>query len=271
MRTLFIATLALAATSLGAYAQTENPRGVYKLTSLIDKTGTKILPFLDQYKICTDSVTLTVIIKDPTFSLRTNESGTFDYTGEAPAANNPAASRIYDSDAKHFTLKWWSEHETLYYPKKGWCTEYYNADERSEAGKALFDALLKPAKAMDKKAPLYGNWRRIGLFDEMVDVKAAMKEIKMEGLKPYAGKDIVVLTPNRFIYMGGQIVSSASDGKTYFETTAPKTEPKRFDVHWLSDDYVVIEIQRNQFRDYELWGRITDDTTPLSHIAKRKF
>lgn len=61
MRKLIIAAMALASTSLG-YAQTDNPRGVYKLTSLIDKTGAKILAFLDQYKICTDSVTLTVVI-----------------------------------------------------------------------------------------------------------------------------------------------------------------------------------------------------------------
>ncbi len=271
MKKLFFAALALAATSMGAYAQTENPRGVYKLTSLVDKTGTKILAFLDQYKICTDSVTLTVVINNPRFTIGTNDSGTFDYTGEAPDAHNPNASRIYDSDANHFTLKWWSENETLYYPKKDWCTEYYSAGERSEAGKALFDALLSPAKAIDKKAPLYGNWRRIGLFDEMVDVKEAMKNIKKKGLGPYKGADIVALTPSRFIYMGGQMFNSTSDGKTYFETTVPKAEPKRYAAHWLSDDYVVIEIQRNQFRDYELWGRITDDTLPLSHIAKRKF
>lgn len=271
MRKLILAAMALALSSASAFAQTENPRGVYKLTSLIDKTGTKILPFLDQYKLCTDSVTLTVIIKEPAFSLRVNDSGTFDYTGEAPAANNPTASRIYDSDAKHFTLKWWSENETLYYPKKDWCTEYYTAGEQSGPAKLLFDALLKPAKAMDKKAPLYGNWRRIGLFDEMVDVKAAMKEIKKNGLDPYKGKDIMVLTPSKLISMGGQIVNATSDGKTYFETTVPRTEPKRFVAHWLSDEYVVIEMKRNQFRDYELWGRITDSTTPISHLAKRNF
>lgn len=271
MRKQLIAALVLATTSLCTYAQTENPRGVYKLTSLIDKTNTKILAFLDQYKICTDSVTLTVVINEPRFSIRANDSGIFDYTGEAPAANNPTASRIYDSNAEHFTLKWWSENETLYYPKKNWCTEFYSASERSATGKALFDALLSPTKAMDKKQPLYGNWRRIGLFDEMVDVKEAMKDIKKKDLEPYKATDIVVLTPGKFIYMGGQIFNATSDGNTYFETTAPKTDAKRYAAHWLTDDYVVIEIRRNQFRDYELWKRITDGTTPISHIAKRKF
>mgnify|MGYP006886754189 FL=1 len=271
MRKLIIAALALASASLGAYAQTDNPRGVYKLTSLIDKTNNKILPSLDQYKICTDSVTLTVVINEPRFVIGTNDASVFDYTGEAPAANNPTASRIYDSDANHFTLKWWSANETLLYPKNDWCTEFYSASERSEAGKALFEALMTPAKTMDKKQPLYGNWRRIGLFDEMVDVKEAMKNIKKKGLAPYKGTDIVGLTPSNFIYMGGQIFGSTSDGKTYFETHAPKADPKRYAAHWLDDNYVVIEIQRNQFRDYELWGRITDDTLPLNHIAKRKF
>ena len=124
MRKLIIAAMALASASLGAYAQTDNPRGVYKLTSLIDKTNNKILPSLDQYKICTDSVTLTVVINEPRFVIGTNDASVFDYTGEAPAANNPTASRIYDSDANHFTLKWWSANETLLYPKNDWCTEF---------------------------------------------------------------------------------------------------------------------------------------------------
>ena len=36
---------------------TDNPRGVYKLTGLLDKYGNVIKEPFDQYKICTDSVT----------------------------------------------------------------------------------------------------------------------------------------------------------------------------------------------------------------------
>ena len=270
-RKSLIAAIVLACISMCAYAQTDSPRGVYKLTSLIDKTGTKILPFIDQYKICTDSVTLTVVISEPLFRITNNDAEIFNYTGEAPAANNPKASRIYDSNAEHFTLKWWSERETMLYPKEDWCTEFYNAGEQSEAGKHLFDALLTPTKGIDKKHPLYGNWQRIGLYDEMTDVKAAMKGIKKKQQEMPAGKDIIVLTPSKFIYLGGQILSSSSDGNSYFETTSPKKEVRRFAAHWLSDKYVVIEIRRDQFRDYELWGRITDGTVPLERIAKRAF
>ncbi len=271
MKRFIIATMAMACASLTAYAQTDNPRGVYKLTSLIDKTESRILPAIEQYKICTDSVTLTVVVNNQLFRIVNNDADIFNYTGEAPAANKPKASRIYDSDAKHFTLKWWSEHETLLYPKNNWSTEFYTAGEQSETGTQLFDALLTPPKDIDKRQPLYGNWRRIGLYDEMTDVKADMKEIDNKTPRTYTGKDIIVLTPSKFICFAGQIIDASSDGKSYFETTLPKTGTNRYAAHWLSDEYVVIEIKRNQFRDYELWKRITDGSAPLEHIAKRQF
>ena len=50
---LLVAIL-LAVGTLGAHAQTDNPRGVYKLTKMIDNTGTMLLAPFDQYKICTE-------------------------------------------------------------------------------------------------------------------------------------------------------------------------------------------------------------------------
>ena len=40
-------------------AQTENPRGIYKMTTLTGKKGEVNAPY-EQYKICTDSGTLMV-------------------------------------------------------------------------------------------------------------------------------------------------------------------------------------------------------------------
>ncbi len=266
MRTKIVATLALAAVSLGANAQTENPRGVYKMKTLVDKTGTEILTPFDQYKICTDSSTLTAFIYGTTFKIGKNDEQTFNYTGETPASPDTTASRIYDSDSKHFTLKWWSKLETMYFPRNGWCTERYVAGEYSENGKVLFDAIMHPAKAIDKSCPLYGNWQQVGLYDEPEDVKDAMGTFKKSGVPAYNGNEILILSPNNLVFTGGQILPSKSDGKTFFETQLPEGGSKRFTTIWLSDDYVIIKIIRNQFRDYELWKRITDGTAPIQHF-----
>ena len=63
-------TLLFAVLTLGATAQTENPRGIYKMTTLTGKVGEVKAPF-EQYKICTDSVTLMVSEQGHRFSIIT--------------------------------------------------------------------------------------------------------------------------------------------------------------------------------------------------------
>ena len=55
-----------------ANAQTENPRGIYKMTTLTGKMGEVKAPF-EQYKICTDSVTLMVSERAAFFSISDND------------------------------------------------------------------------------------------------------------------------------------------------------------------------------------------------------
>ncbi len=64
-------TVALVAMPSMTRAQTENPRGIYKMTTLTGNQGEIVSPF-DQYKICTDSITLTLTVWSvpPRVSLR---------------------------------------------------------------------------------------------------------------------------------------------------------------------------------------------------------
>ena len=66
-----------------ASAQTENPRGVYKMTTFTGKVGEMKAP-IDQYKICTDSVTLMVTERAAFFSIVDNDHQVFNYTGSQP-------------------------------------------------------------------------------------------------------------------------------------------------------------------------------------------
>ena len=270
MKHLLSTLLAIAASVLCTSAQTDNPRGVYKMTFMVDKNGTKIQTPYEQYKVCTDSVTLTATINGNNFRIINNDAKVLNYTGEGPNMNDATATRIFNSNDKHFTLKWWSNMKGhLFYPQNDWCTEYYESDTYSSQGKILFDALQSKAPAIDNKCPLYGHWHRINIYDELPDVKAAIKKIvKNKEEFQYSGYDILILTPSHFIYTGGQILNSNTDGKSFIEVDG-LTGTNTFKVYRLSKDYIAVAKKRNQFTDYELWKRITDDVTPLNRIASK--
>lgn len=273
MKHLLTAMFTLAVSCLHTSAQTENPRGVYKMTFLVDMNGTKIPAPYEQYKICTDSVTLMASIQGSRFSIGNNDARVLNYTGEEPDMQNATATRIFNSNEKHFTLKWWSQRAGhMFFPQNNWCTEYYESDTYSSTGKTIFDALQSKAPAIDKKNPLYGHWHIIDVYDELPDVKAAVKKLMKDNENiPYRGNDIIILTSSKFIYTGGQCLDASTDGKNYIELSQGKNKQATYKVHQLSKDYIAIIKKRNQFTDYELWKRITDDITPLSRIAARNM
>ncbi len=171
----------LALVMMTAQAQTENPRGIYKLTSLIDKEGLTIQAPFDQYKICMDSVTLMFTVQGGGYSLDKNDLQMFNYTGEMHDANNATATRIFDSNAEHFTLKWWSTYNNhLYFPHNDWCTEFYESGKYSVHAKAILDALMllaliatstfaQPRKIMHTVHELLAHYRTLLLPDVPID------------------------------------------------------------------------------------------------------
>jgi hypothetical protein len=206
MKTTFTHLVAAAAIALMptfCMAQTENPRGVYKLTGLLDKYGHVIKEPFDQYKICTDSVTLMFTVNGNRFSIGKNDSKVFNYTGEEPDANDTTATRIFDSNAAHFTQKWWSTYSNhIYFPKNDWCTEYYESGKYSDNAKKILDALMSPT-ASHPQNPFIGTWRFIGMMDELRNVKKELKKLREDAAK---GQNIghLILThqsPRAHIYI----------------------------------------------------------------------
>ena len=104
MKKKTIITTLLALMTIGATAQTENPRGIYKMVTLTGKLGEVKAPY-DQYKICTDSMTLMVSVQNTFFNITNNDHDVFRYTGEEQETEDGRATRIYDSNAEHFTQK----------------------------------------------------------------------------------------------------------------------------------------------------------------------
>ncbi len=234
---------------------TESPRGVYKLTYMRDKHGNLIQGPFDQYKICTDSVTLMLNVQGNRFTIGKTDNTAFNYTGETPDAHLATATRIFDSNAKHFTLKWWSDTPGhLYFPHNDWCTEYYESGQYSENGKKIFDALMAPP-AHDPKNPLIGTWRLIGMMDELRNTKKELKRIRENPIV----RAYTIFTPHYIVAIsrntGSLFPSPNPYNKKVFKVG--KNENK---ITWLSPDLIAIEIRQDYRADYEILERVTHGT-----------
>lgn len=272
-----IMTMLLAALTMGAAAQMErstsgrsllqgreNPRGIYKMTTLTGKLGEVKAPY-EQYKICTDSVTLMVSEQGNRFSMSDNDHRVFNYTGEQPKSEGDKSTLIYDSNDKQFKLKWWSTYAShIHFPNNDWCIEKYESGKYSETSKVFFDALTGAA-ADDADNPLTGTWRFIGYVDELRDVKKELPKLHEQYPTSRYFNSFMVFTPQNLTTVfsrGGGVDKIELDGKKAY-----KSAGKMYQIKWLSKNRIAIEDRVDYRTDWMILERVTDGSTPLSHIA----
>ncbi len=263
----FLAISFILTTAIGQ-AQTENPRGIYKMMTLTGKQGEIKAPF-DQYKICTDSVTLMLSMQNTAFSISDNDHRVFVYTGEQPKDENDKQTLIYDSGADGFTLKWWSTYKShIIFPDNDWCIEKYQANQYSKGAQMAFDALTAVPK-LDKDNPLLGTWRILGDVDELRDLKKALPEMleKYKSSKYY--NSFYVFTPRSFAVVvrlnGGEANSVEYNGKIAYTLNSKTT----FRVIWLTKNRIAVEEKIDYRTDYKILERVNAGQTMLSRIATR--
>ena len=264
--TKILMAAALISMPIAANAQTENPRGIYKMTTLNGKMG-ELPPLYDQYKICTDSVTLTVTEQAVFFQISDNDHQVFNYTGEQPKSEDDKSSLIYDSNDKQFKLKWWSTYtDHLFFPENDWCIEKYESGKYTENSKVFFDALTGESE-LDTNNPMTGTWRLIGYVDELRDVKKELPKLREDYLTSKYFNCFVIFTPKYYTIIaksGGAVANVEYDGKKSY-----KFGNKTQQVKWLSKDRIAVEEHIDYRTDWMILERITDGTTPLSHIASQ--
>jgi hypothetical protein len=248
-------------------AQTENPRGIYKMTTLTGKQGEIKAPF-DQYKICTDSVTLMLSVQGNAFQIQDTDHKVFNYTGDQPKDENDKSTLIYDSSADHFTLKWWNAGRGhLYFPDNNWCIEKYEANRYSEAGRKAFDVITATPVA-DKANPLLGTWRVLGDVDELRDIKKALPKMleNYESNKYY--NTFYIFSPETFALMvrlqAGVVNPVEYEGKNAF-----KLNNHTKHVKWLTKDRIAVEEKIDYRTDWKILERVTDGQTMLGRIASQ--
>ena len=263
MKKFFVPILvALASLPLTSIAQSENPRGIYKMMTLTGKQGEIPSPF-DQYKICTDSISLTLNVIGNLF-LISNKENIF-YTGNQPIPADSKSMLIYDSNAEHFTLKWWSTHlNNPYFPENDWCIEKYESNKYSKIGKILFDALNGKAETSISN-PLIGTWQIIGMVEEPQKKKIKQlykdRQADTNNRRP---NSYLILTPNYDISMfekSGMVGNVEYDGK---EALKKGTQTRQ--VKWLSKNRIALETRTNFNAGWQILERVTDGQTMMSRI-----
>jgi hypothetical protein len=256
----------LASMALAASAQTENPRGIYKMTTLTGKLGEVKAPF-EQYKICTDSVTLMVTERAAFFNISDNDHQVFNYTGEQPKSESDKSPLIYDSNDKQFKLKWWSNYaHHIHFPNDDWCIEKYESGQYTEMSKVFFDALTGTSE-VDANNPLSGTWRFIGYVDELRGLKKELPKLHKQYQTSKYFNCFIVFTPQNWTMLaksGGTV-----DKIEYYGKKSYKVGSETCQVKWLSKDRIAVEEHIDYRTDWMILERVTDGSTPLSHIASQ--
>ena len=183
-----LAAIALATLSLECSAQTENPRGIYKMMTLTGKQGEIRAPF-DQYKICRDEATISLFVdagnpEDIQFRMNINDEIVFNYTGKVPQGEDGHGSQIYDSNGKEFKLRWWSMHKGhALFPDNDWVVEKYERDKFSKPAEEILNLMKEPprAKGRDYYA---GRWVSMGERESAAEVIALKEGIEAGKKKP---------------------------------------------------------------------------------------
>ena len=274
MKTMMAAAFTMAM-PLVCSGQTENPRGIYKMITIHGKNGEIPAPF-DQYKICTDSVTLQVGVNtNGSFLITNTDKHVFYYTGDTPKNEDDKSTLIYNSNSQHFIEKWWSTYSNhLVFPKNDWCLEYYESEKFSDTAKPIFEALTTQAQS-DKNNPFIGTWYSVGILNDLKNAKKQAQALQKNMTQDLSGKRFNIFTPTHLIVVlpassptainvrGGSMLVSYQ-GKKSFISSNPHTITN---VRWVSKDCMLIEGHKGTQTVYDVLIRSTDKEPFIRPLA----
>ena len=174
-----------------------------------------------------------------------------------------------NSNAEHFTLKWWnSGRGHLYFPDNNWCIEKYEANQYSEIGRKAFDAITA-APIADKTNPLLGTWRILGDVDELRDVKKALPKMLENYETNRYFNSFYIFGPETFTLVarlqGGVVNPVEYEGKKAY-----KLNKQTVHVKWLAKDRIAIEEKIDYRTDWKILERVIDGQTMLSRFASQE-
>lgn len=277
---LLIAAI-LVSISAASYAQSENPRGIYKLMSLKGRAVLNPYPY-DIYKIITDSVTMRFLVSERDnrlFRIDMPDFKPFNYTGERKITDETdTEQQIYDSDSKRFTQKWWCRGQgSPIFPENDWCYEFYESGKYSAEAKPIFDALTT-VPTPDPNNPLIGIWQHTITMDELLNIdnwKDILGYLREQGsTSNINGSEFHAYTPTHTVVIPLRKWRPMVDGHSYKvsyngKETITLGENRIRQIHWLTDNAFAIKTKDGIKEKYAIFERVTDGQTLLSRIASK--
>ncbi|MBR0045635.1 MAG: hypothetical protein IJP75_01955 [Bacteroidaceae bacterium] len=264
---LFI--LLLMGMNIGLHAQEgmkENPRGVYKFMNFVGRGGKTYEASEDQYKICTDSMTLTLNVTENYFEFRKRDGDKiFNYTGEEPDVNDPHASRIYNSGDKQFDFKWWSVGyaDKPMFPKNDWCIEHYESGMYSKVGKEVVEACML-SNYRDESNPFIGVWQFVATLKNSPSKEDVDQFLEKEGKNDSGRKQYRIVTPSHIFFvdgMKGTAVRIKMNDKNSFEEFF-QMGSEMHTIQWLSPDTISVGADH----EYLIWVRTAKEKPLLAEM-----
>ena len=152
----------------------ENPRGLYKLLRFSYENGNPDKgPHIEQYKYCTDDITLQLQIQKniedgdkPEFwmSMLNMDRRPLNYTGNIASRD----ISIFDSDSRGFKMRWYNNIlNNEFFPGNQYITELYSSEDKISPKIQRVIDLLKMHTAQPGANKFYGCWRRVGILTKV--------------------------------------------------------------------------------------------------------
>ena len=199
MKTLTTLLAALTIMAGNIFAQTENPRGLYKLQRLGYENGRPDqVPEIEQYKYFSDYVPLTLLIMRDTpeeyaYYLKQDEPTPYNFTGDVPVGEDGRGTRIYDSNSERVTVKWYNNiraNDYGLFPQNEFITEYYEAKDFEPRMRKSIEMLENKNKKPDHRVA--GCWRLLGQY-ETIEGERALTRPQGNIYRIYGETDVVFL------------------------------------------------------------------------------
>lgn len=263
-------------TAASAFAQGENPHGLYKLQRLGYENGRPDhVSELTQYKYFSDFVPVTIMLmrntpKEYLYVLKQDEPHPYVFTGDVAVGEDGRGTRIYDTDSNHVTVKWYNTIRPGngdLFPMNQFITEYYDRSGFEQQMQRSIEMLQQ--KHPQPNHRLAGCWRLVGTYKQ-VEGERVLTSTPVDTYKIYGDKDVTCL-----ICRGGQIMGAT----IIYRSMEYKPEKKDADtigfceggstendegaatagvIKWKSDNsFEAITMRPNETVAEELWKRST--------------
>lgn len=274
-RIITLATVGLL-TAASAFAQGENPHGLYKLQRLGYENGRPDhVPELTQYKYFSDFVPVTIMLmrntpKEYIYVLKQDEPHPYVFTGDVAVGEDGRGTRIYGTDSNHVTVKWYNTIRPGngdLFPMNQFITEYYDRNGFERQMQRSIEMLQQKHEQPNHR--LAGCWRLVGTYKQ-VEGERVLTSTAADTYKIYGDKDVTCLFCQGDQIMGATILYRAmeykpetKDANTAGFIEGGSTENKEGAatagvIKWKNDNsFEAITVRPNDTVVEELWKRST--------------